>query len=59
MYAEELLVLALARRLGVPVKWAEERSEGYTSTIHGRDFVTEMEFAATKDGTITRRAGRT
>ena len=53
VYAEELLVLALARRLGRPVKWAEDRSEGYTSTIHGRDFVTEMEFAATKDGTIT------
>ena len=45
--------MALARRLGAPVKWAEERSEGYTSTIHGRDFVTEMEFAATKDGKIT------
>ena len=53
VYAEELLVLALTRRLGCPVKWVEERSEGYTSTIHGRDFVTEMEFAATKDGTIT------
>ena len=53
VYAEELLALVLTRRLGRPVKWLEERSEGYTSTIHGRDFVTEMEFAATKDGKIT------
>jgi len=53
VYAEDLLVLALARRLGRPVKWVEERSEGYVATIHGRDFITEMEFAATKDGTIT------
>ncbi len=52
VYAEEMLALALARRLDRPVKWTEERSEGYTSTIHGRDFVTTYELAATKDGTI-------
>ena len=53
VYAEELLALALARRLDRPVKWTEERSEGYVATIHGRDFVTEYTLAATKDGTIT------
>ena len=53
VYAEELLVVAIARRLGTPVKWVEERSEGYLATIHGRDFVTEYTLAATKDGTIT------
>jgi aerobic carbon-monoxide dehydrogenase large subunit len=53
VYAEELLVLALTRRLGRPIKWTEDRTEGYTSTIHGRDFITEMEFASTKDGKIT------
>ena len=53
VYAEELLALALARRLGVPVKWTEERSEGYLATIHGRDFVHEMEYAADADGKIT------
>ena len=52
-YAEEFLAAALARRLGVPVKWVEERSENYLATIHGRDFVTTYELAATKDGTIT------
>ena len=53
VYAEDLLAVALARRLRRPVKWTEERSENYVATIHGRDFVTEYTLAATKDGTIT------
>ncbi len=53
VYAEDLLAVALARRLGRPVKWTEERTENYVATIHGRDFVTEYTLAATKDGTIT------
>ena len=53
VYAEEALCLALARRLGLPVKWTEERSEGYLATIHGRDVVQEIELAATKEGKIT------
>jgi carbon-monoxide dehydrogenase large subunit len=53
VYAEELLAVALARRLNRPVKWTEERSENYLATIHGRDFVTEYTLAATRDGTIT------
>ena len=53
VYAEELLAVAIARRLGTPVKWVEERSENALATIHGRDFVTTLELAATKDGKIT------
>ncbi|HSI98560.1 MAG TPA: xanthine dehydrogenase family protein molybdopterin-binding subunit, partial [Gaiellaceae bacterium] len=53
VYAEEMLAVALARRLGRPVKWTEERSENYVATIHGRDVVHELTFAATKDGKIT------
>ena len=53
VYAEDLLAIAIARRLDRPVKWTEERSENYLATIHGRDFVTEYTFGATKDGTIT------
>ncbi len=53
VYAEEYLAVALARRLGRPVKWTEERSEAYLATIHGRDVVTEYTFGATKDGKIT------
>jgi carbon-monoxide dehydrogenase large subunit len=53
VYAEELLCLALARRLGRPVKWTESRREGYLATIHGRDVVQEIELAATAEGKIT------
>ena len=53
VYAEEYLAVALARRLGRPVKWIEERAENYMATIHGRDVVTELTFAATNDGRIT------
>jgi carbon-monoxide dehydrogenase large subunit len=53
VYAEELLAIAIARRLGSPVKWVEERSENALATIHGRDFVTTLELAATRDGKIT------
>jgi len=52
-YAEEYLAVALARRLGRPVKWIEERAENYQATIHGRDVATELTFAATNDGKIT------
>jgi aerobic carbon-monoxide dehydrogenase large subunit len=53
VYAEEYLAVALAKRLGRPVKWIEERTENYLATIHGRDVVHELTLAATKDGTIT------
>jgi len=53
VYAEEALAVAIAKRLGRPVKWTEERAENYQATIHGRDVVHEFTFAATKDGTIT------
>src|SRR5258707_7058562 len=36
LYPEELLCPYLARRLGVPVKWWESRSESHQSTNHGR-----------------------
>ena len=53
VYAEEALCLALARRLGRPIKWVEERSEGFLATIHGRDVVQDIELAATSEGKIT------
>jgi carbon-monoxide dehydrogenase large subunit len=53
VYAEEYLAVALAKRLGRPVKWTEERAENYVATIHGRDVVHELTLAATKDGDIT------
>ena len=48
VYAEEALALALARKLGVPIKWVEDRSENHLATIHGRGQVQHIELAATK-----------
>ena len=53
VYAEEALCLVVARRLGLPIKWTEERSEAYLATIHGRDVLQEIELAATAEGKIT------
>src|SRR6266508_2876968 len=52
VYAEEAICLAVARKLGVPVKWIEERSEGYLATLHGRDVIQDMEVAATEEGRL-------
>jgi aerobic carbon-monoxide dehydrogenase large subunit len=52
VYAEEAICLAVARRLGLPVKWIEERSENYLATIHGRGMLQDMELAATEEGKL-------
>ncbi len=53
VYAEEFLAVALARRLGVPARWTETRSEAGVATIHGRGLVQDMELAADVEGRIT------
>jgi carbon-monoxide dehydrogenase large subunit len=52
VYAEEVLALVVARKLGRPIKWTESRSEGYQATIHGRDQIQDIEVSATKDGKL-------
>ena len=52
VYAEEVIALIVARKLGRPVKWTESRSEGFQATIHGRDQIQDIEIAATRDGKI-------
>ena len=52
VYPEELLCLALARKLKVPVRWTEERTEGAQATIQGRGQVQHIELAADKDGKL-------
>lgn len=49
-YAEELLVLWAARKLGRPVKWTAQRSESFMSDAHGRDHLTHAELAVAEDG---------
>lgn len=52
VYAEEIIVPVLARKLGRPVKWTESRSEGYLATIHGRDLIQDAELTMTRDGVV-------
>jgi carbon-monoxide dehydrogenase large subunit len=52
VYPEDAICLALARKLGRPMKWIEERSENYLATLHGREMIQEIELAATRDGIL-------
>jgi carbon-monoxide dehydrogenase large subunit len=51
-YPEEILVAHLARRLGRPVKWIEQRHEHFLASTHSRDQWHEVEVGATRDGQI-------
>ncbi len=52
-YADMAFTMWAARKLGRPIKFVEDRSENYKSATHGRDHITDVEIAGTKDGTIT------
>jgi CO/xanthine dehydrogenase Mo-binding subunit len=52
VYAEEVLCLQIARKLGRPIKWTETRSEGYQATIHGREMIQDIKIAADRDGRL-------
>ncbi|MER6573108.1 xanthine dehydrogenase family protein molybdopterin-binding subunit [Streptomyces sp. NPDC001093] len=52
VYGEEALALAVARKLGRPVKWTESRSEGALATHHGRGMIQDVEVAATREGKV-------
>lgn len=51
-YPEELLVPYAAARLGVPLKWIEDRSEHFAATTHGREQIHRIELAADRDGRV-------
>jgi carbon-monoxide dehydrogenase large subunit len=53
VYAEEVLALALARRLKRPVRWIEDRSENSQATVHGRGQIQDIELAADASGKVT------
>jgi carbon-monoxide dehydrogenase large subunit len=53
VYAEELLCLALARRLQRPIRWTEERTENAQATVQGRGQIQHIDLAADGEGRIT------
>src|SRR5258706_1590803 len=52
IYGEEYVAAAVSKRLGIPVKWSEDRSEAFVATTHGRDILCYLELAAKRDGTV-------
>lgn len=52
VYAEEALALVLAKVVGRPMKWIEERGENYVATTHGRGVTHDCTLAGTQDGKI-------
>jgi aerobic carbon-monoxide dehydrogenase large subunit len=52
IYGEEYVAAAISKRLEIPVKWTEDRSEAFVATIHGRDIIGYVDLAAKKDGTV-------
>lgn len=52
VYPEEVLVPFIARELGRPVRWIEDRAEHFISTAHGRDQIHDVEVAFDDEGRI-------
>jgi len=52
IYAEEYVAAAIAKRLGIAVKWVEDRSEAFVATTHGRDIIGYVDLAARRDGKV-------
>jgi carbon-monoxide dehydrogenase large subunit len=52
LYPEDVAVSVLARRLGRPVRWIEDRRENLLASAQARDHVSHVEIAALRDGTI-------
>ncbi len=52
-YAEEVVCMWAAKRLGRPVKWTAERSESFLTDAHGRDHITTARLAMDANHRIT------
>ena len=52
IYGEDLVAAAVSKRLGLPVKWVEDRSEAFLATIHGRGIIGYVDIAARRDGRV-------
>jgi aerobic carbon-monoxide dehydrogenase large subunit len=52
IYGEEYVAAAISKRLALPIKWTEDRSEAFVATTHGRDILAYVDLAAKRDGTV-------
>jgi carbon-monoxide dehydrogenase large subunit len=53
VYPEELLLPAIARKLGRSVRWLEDRRESFAATTHAREETIDAEGVFTPDGIFT------
>src|SRR5690606_19655857 len=53
VYPDELIVVALARRLGRAVKWVQDRREELLTNAHAREHILKIRVAAKSDGEIS------
>jgi carbon-monoxide dehydrogenase large subunit len=52
IYGEEYVAAVVSKKLGLPVKWIEDRSEAFVASTHGRDIICYLDIAARRDGRI-------
>jgi carbon-monoxide dehydrogenase large subunit len=52
LYPEDFLVPFVAKKLGRPVKWIEDRREHLMATNHSREITCDLEIACSRDGMI-------
>ena len=52
IYAEEDVASVVSKKLGLPIKWIEARSEAFVATTHGRDILGYIDIAARRDGKV-------
>ena len=52
IYGEEYVAAALSKRLDLPLKWIEDRSEAFLATVHGRGLIGYVDLAARRDGSV-------
>jgi carbon-monoxide dehydrogenase large subunit len=52
LFAEEIVVAALARRLGRPVRWVEDRLENLVAGVHAHDNVVRLRVGVDPDGRL-------
>jgi carbon-monoxide dehydrogenase large subunit len=58
LYPEEVLVAFLARKLGRPLKWVDDRYELLAASGHAKEVIVDLEAAVRADGTFLAFTGR-
>ena len=58
LFTEEAVVPLVAKELGRPVKWIEDRYEALAASAHSKEIIMDLEIAAKDDGTFLGFRGR-